>query len=72
MANLKKRLNESDHGYLLKNHGVICAAVDMEQAIANVARIESAAGVYLREHIASSGTLATALRDRLLNQLTHS
>ncbi len=72
VANLQKRLNASDHGYLLKNHGVICAARDMDQAIASVARIESAAASYLRDHIATSGTLASALRANLLNQLTHS
>lgn len=72
VRNLRKRLNHNDHAYLLKNHGVICAAGDMAQAIASVAAIESAAAAYLRQHIAARGdatTLAPSLVSMMLEKI---
>jgi len=70
VRNFKKCLRQHIHAYLLKNHGVICAANTMEQAISNVARIESAAADFLRLHIESSSHLSPAIRSLTLGALT--
>jgi L-fuculose-phosphate aldolase len=69
VRNFKKCLRQHIHAYLLKNHGVICAANTLEQAMSNVARIESAAADFLRLHIESSSHLAPAIRSLTLGAL---
>lgn len=54
------------HGYLLKNHGVICAAPDMTEAIAHVGRIESAAALFLRQRIVAANTAPAIVREMAL------
>jgi len=58
------------HAYLLKNHGVICAANTMAEAISNVARIETAAAEFLRQKIESSANLTPAILALTLSALT--
>jgi len=65
-----RKLRADLHGYLLKNHGVICAAPDLNEAIAHVKRIEAAAAAFLRERIASHAASPAAVREMALNALT--
>jgi L-fuculose-phosphate aldolase len=46
-----KCLRKNINAYLLRNHGLVCAGSTMEQAIANVERVERAAAALLRRHI---------------------
>jgi len=69
VSNFKKCLRADVHAYLLKNHGVICAASDMAGAIANVSRIEAAAALFLRTQIENSPTLSPVLRALTLDAL---
>lgn len=69
---LGRRLRGDLHGYLLKNHGVICAAPDMTEAIAHVGRIEAAAALFLRQRIVAANTAPAAVRHMALAALnTH-
>ena len=61
---LRRRLRPHVHAYLLRNHGVICRAPDLEAAIALVGRIERAAAAVLRER--ASRLLPTAHPLRVL------
>jgi len=70
VSNFKKCLRADLHAYLLKNHGVICAASDMAGAIANVSRIEAAAAHFLRMQINNFSALSPALRALTLDALT--
>lgn len=63
---LGRRLRADLHGYLLKNHGVICAAPDMTEAIAHVGRIESAAALFLRQRIVAANTAPAIVREMAL------
>jgi L-fuculose-phosphate aldolase len=65
-----RKLHAELHGYLLKNHGVICAAPDLDQAIAHVGRIEAAAATFLRQRIGSSAAAPAAVRQMALDALT--
>ena len=65
-----RKLRDNLHGYLLKNHGVICAAPDLQEAIAHVGRIEAAAAAFLRQHIATSASAPAAVRAMALDALT--
>ncbi|MTV41228.1 class II aldolase/adducin family protein [Duganella radicis] len=68
----RRKLRANLHGYLLKNHGVICAAPDMTEAIAHVGRIEAAAADFLRRRIAAANTAPAAVRQMALAALnTH-
>ncbi|MBI41155.1 MAG: aldose epimerase [Leptospiraceae bacterium] len=51
---LKKKLRPDLNGYLLRNHGIICGASSMEQAIRNVRLIEKAAARYISESISTN------------------
>jgi L-fuculose-phosphate aldolase len=64
-----RKLRADLHGYLLKNHGVICAAPDMQEAIAHVSRIEAAAAEFLRARIANSAAVPAAVRQMALEAL---
>lgn len=70
VRNLKKCLHADVHAYLLKNHGVICAAHTMSEAISNVMRIEAAAAQFLRSQIELASHLSAALRTLTLEALT--
>lgn len=48
---LSKRLRPGLHAYLLRNHGVICGAGSLDQAIAAVSRIEAASARLLDQLI---------------------
>lgn len=63
---LGRRLRADLHGYLLKNHGVICTAPNMTEAIAHVGRIESAAALFLRQRIAAANTAPATVRHMAL------
>ncbi len=65
----KQCLSDTVQAYLLKNHGVICAAQSMGEAIRNVGRIEAISADFLRRHIDGSAHLAAALRTLTLNAL---
>jgi L-fuculose-phosphate aldolase len=45
---LRRRLEDGIHAYLLRNHGVICAAGSLTEAVRLVVRIERAAADHLR------------------------
>ncbi|MEQ8351472.1 MAG: class II aldolase/adducin family protein [Leptospiraceae bacterium] len=64
---LKKKLRKDLNGYLLRNHGIICGASNMEQAIRNVRLIEKAAARYLEEAItvASNGSASGIVKQAL-------
>jgi len=49
---LRRRLKADVHAYLLRNHGLICAAPTLTEAVNRVARIESAAAAFLQSHAA--------------------
>jgi L-fuculose-phosphate aldolase len=49
---LQRRLRPDVHAYLLRNHGLICAAPNLADAVHGVARIESAAAGFLQRHAA--------------------
>ena len=66
VSNFKKCLRADVHAYLLKNHGVICAAADLNGAIANISRIEEAAAHFLRAQIENLPTLSPVLRAVIL------
>ncbi|WP_343731250.1 class II aldolase/adducin family protein [Duganella sp.] len=67
-----RKLRADLHGYLLKNHGVICAAPDMTEAIGHVGRIEAAAAEFLRQRIVAANTAPPAVRQMALAALnTH-
>jgi L-fuculose-phosphate aldolase len=70
VRNFKHRLRHDVHAYLLKNHGVICAANTMTEAISNVARIEAAAAGFLRQKIETSANLPPAILALTLAALT--
>ena len=70
VRNFKHCLRSDVHAYLLKNHGVICAANTMAEAISNVARIETAAAEFLRQKIESSANLTPAILALTLSALT--
>jgi L-fuculose-phosphate aldolase len=57
-----RRLRADLQAYLLKNHGVICAAPTMAEAIANVGRVERAAADFLRQRIETSVDATPAVR----------
>ncbi len=69
VSNFKKCLRTDIHAYLLKNHGVICAASDMAGAMVNVSRIETAAAHFLRMRIENSPALSPVLRSMTLGAL---
>jgi L-fuculose-phosphate aldolase len=64
-----RRLRAELQGYLLKNHGVICAAPAMAEAVTHVGRIEAAAAEFLRRHIAASSHAPAAVRRLALDAL---
>ncbi|MBV8660180.1 MAG: class II aldolase/adducin family protein [Burkholderiales bacterium] len=66
---LRKRLSPQLHAYLLRNHGVICAAAEMDQAIASVRYIEAAATAFLHEHASRATALPPELRSAVLGEL---
>jgi len=47
---LRRQLKADVHAYLLRNHGLICAAPSLEQAVALVGQIERAAAAWLHHH----------------------
>ncbi|GAB3265236.1 class II aldolase/adducin family protein [Chitinimonas naiadis] len=51
---LRQRLKPSIHAYLLRNHGLICSARTLPDAIRQVGRIEQAAMAFLHQHIERS------------------
>ena len=64
-----RRLRNNLQAYLLKNHGVICSAPTMIDAIRHVGRIEAAAADFLRQRIETSGSAPTAVRQLALDSL---
>ena len=58
---LAKRLKPDLFAYLLRNHGVICGAASLDEAIAAVARIESASARLLDRLIDRQPTLNPSL-----------
>jgi L-fuculose-phosphate aldolase len=65
-----RRLRPELQAYLLKNHGVICAAPAMSEAIAHVGRIEAAAAEFLRQRIAASANAPAEVRQLALDALS--
>jgi L-fuculose-phosphate aldolase len=65
-----RRLRAELQAYLLKNHGVICAAPSMAEAIAHVGRIEAAAAEFLRHRITASASAPEAVRQLALDALS--
>lgn len=59
---LRRRLRPDVHAYLLRNHGVICRAPDLDAAIALLGCIERAAAVLLRERASRVLPAADPLR----------
>lgn len=58
---LAKRLKRDLFAYLLRNHGVICGAASLDEAIAAVSRIEAAAARLLDSLIDQQPTLPPSL-----------
>lgn len=67
-----KTLQPALHAYLLRNHGVICAAPDLDEAIAHVSRIEAAAAAFLRARISAAAATPAFLRNMALDALSAS
>jgi L-fuculose-phosphate aldolase len=66
---LRRRLKADVHAYLLRNHGLICAAPGLAEAVNSVARIESAAAAFLQQHAARQPA-THSLRDLALAALS--
>lgn len=50
---LRRRLSPELQAYLLRNHGLICAARSLPEAVEQLGRIERAAASFLRQRIAA-------------------
>ena len=59
---LRKRIATDLHAYLLRNHGVICVAPSMADAMTGVGYIEAAATRFLHEHAHRAAALPPDLR----------
>lgn len=71
---LAKKLNANRNGYLLRNHGVICGAETIEQAIRNVSLLEKAAAKYLKSKIEtrSESQVNRSIKELALSELKNS
>lgn len=58
---LSKRLKRGVLAYLLRNHGVICGAASLDEAIATISRIEAASALLLDRLISSQSSLHPTL-----------
>ncbi|TGN10248.1 class II aldolase/adducin family protein [Leptospira ilyithenensis] len=47
----KKKLRKDTNGYLLRNHGIVCGAKSIDEAIANVLLAEEQSAYFLRSRI---------------------
>jgi L-fuculose-phosphate aldolase len=65
---LRRRLRPDLSAYLLRNHGLICAAPTLDAAVAWVGRIEYAAAAFLRQHVERL-PYPESLRQAALNEL---
>ncbi|EPG74882.1 class II aldolase/adducin N-terminal domain protein [Leptospira fainei serovar Hurstbridge str. BUT 6] len=54
----KKKVRKDTNGYLLRNHGIVCGAKSVEQAIANVQLAEEQSGLYLRSRIKNNPSIS--------------
>jgi L-fuculose-phosphate aldolase len=66
---LRRRLQDHVHAYLLRNHGLICAAAGLAEGVSLVGRIEHAAAAFLHQY-AVRLPAAHALRQLALASLT--
>jgi L-fuculose-phosphate aldolase len=64
-----RSLRPALHAYLLSNHGLICAAPTMMEAIGHVGSIETAAAKFLHRRIAASARAPAAVRQLALEAL---
>jgi L-fuculose-phosphate aldolase len=65
---LRRRLRPEVNAYLLRNHGLICTAASLAQAVGLVARIERAAAVFLlrrASHLPSAHPLRVLAQEAL-------
>lgn len=68
----RKRINSETNGYLLRNHGIVCGAFTLDQAIANVKLVEKEAARFLRNRIEKNTNLSympNAVKEQLLSAL---
>ncbi|WP_208861406.1 class II aldolase/adducin family protein [Leptospira brenneri] len=68
----RKRINTETNGYLLRNHGIVCGAFTLEQAIENVKLIEKEAARFLRTRIETNTNLShmtIPMKQQLLSAL---
>ncbi len=52
----KNKVRKDTNGYLLRNHGIVCGAKSIDEAIANVQLAEEQAAYYLRLRIKSNAS----------------
>lgn len=70
----RNRIIKETNGYLLRNHGLVCGAFTLEQAIANVKLVEKEAARFLRNRIEKNTNLVympNAVKEQLLSALSH-
>lgn len=70
----RNRIIKETNGYLLRNHGLVCGAFTLDQAIANVKIVEKEAARFLRNRIEKNTNLASmpnAVKEQLLSALSH-
>lgn len=67
----RKVLREDVNGYILRNHGIICGAPNLKQAVRNVQLIEQEAARYLRDavHHATAPHVPDYVREQVLAAL---
>lgn len=58
----EKALRPDIYAYLLASHGVICAGEDLKGAVGMIRKIDAAAAVFLRGHIAKHASLDRQIR----------
>ncbi|EMY68787.1 class II aldolase/adducin family protein [Leptospira vanthielii] len=70
----RNRIIKETNGYLLRNHGLVCGAFTLDQAIANVKLVEKEAARFLRNRIEKNTNLTSMpneMKEQLLSALSH-
>ncbi|XDD47935.1 class II aldolase/adducin family protein [Leptospira sp. WS39.C2] len=64
----RKKISKTENGYLLKNHGIVCGAIDLKSAIRSVSLIEKEAVDFLRKSIQTNPKI-TSFNSQLMKQI---
>ncbi|EOQ96706.1 class II aldolase/adducin N-terminal domain protein [Leptospira wolbachii serovar Codice str. CDC] len=68
----RKKITKETNGYLLRNHGLVCGALSLDRAIANVKLVEKEAARFLRNRIEKNQNLIympNEMKQQLLSAL---